>query len=202
MDIEYLLSLRLGSHDLDLTGFSREHLRPFTRMDRPDSAAFVRIRAEEYPVEWSRRVNEEEFARARRILGVSHPSTLTTASCLAADLRASGEVGSARSLDEETLERRSQIFGDDHPVTLTSRHNLAVDLEMKGEIEGSCDLYRDGLARCRRILGDDAQLTISFASSLANNLRDLGDGAGAEEWVVFVQEQERRRYGFWWSTSD
>ena len=54
------------------------------------------------------------------MLGNDHPSTLTSASNLASDLRMLGEHQAARELDEDTLARYRRILGDDHPDTLTS----------------------------------------------------------------------------------
>ena len=61
------------------------------------------------------------------MLGSDHPSTLTCASELAADLRALGEYQAALELDEDTLARRRRVLGDDHPDVLTSVGNLAAD---------------------------------------------------------------------------
>jgi hypothetical protein len=69
------------------------------------------------------------------VLGDDHPETLTSASRLAADLRALGEYQQARALDEDTLARRRRVLGDDHPDTLISANNLALDREALGEKE-------------------------------------------------------------------
>jgi hypothetical protein len=58
---------------------------------------------------------------------------LESASSLAADLRALGEIQAARDLDQDTLVRRRQVLGEDHPDTLASASNLAADLRAMGE---------------------------------------------------------------------
>jgi hypothetical protein len=67
------------------------------------------------------------------VLGEDHPHTLTSASNLATDLRALGDLRAARELDEDTLTRRRRVLGEDHPHTLTSASNLATDLRSLGE---------------------------------------------------------------------
>jgi hypothetical protein len=62
------------------------------------------------------------------VLGADHPSTLVSASNLANDLRALGEVQAARDLEQDTLDRRRRVLGPDHPHTLDSASNLAADL--------------------------------------------------------------------------
>ena len=65
---------------------------------------------------------------AIQLKGEDHPDTLTSASNLANDLRALGEVQAARDLDQDTLDRKRRVLGEDHPDTLTSANNLAADL--------------------------------------------------------------------------
>jgi hypothetical protein len=62
---------------------------------------------------------------------------LWSASNLAADLRALGEVQAACDLDQDTLARRRQVLGPDHPDTLRSEGNLAADLRALGEADDS-----------------------------------------------------------------
>jgi hypothetical protein len=58
---------------------------------------------------------------------------LGSASHLARDLRALGELQAARDLDQDTLDRRRRVLGEDHPETRTSARNLALDLSALGE---------------------------------------------------------------------
>ena len=81
----------------------------------------------------ARELQTDTFIRRRRILGEDHPDTLTSASRLAADLRALGEYQQARVLDEDTLARRRRVLGEDHPDTLDSARTLAVDLRALGK---------------------------------------------------------------------
>jgi hypothetical protein len=67
------------------------------------------------------------------VLGADHPRTLASASNLAADLRALGEVAAARDLDRDTLDRRRRVLGADHPDTLASASSLADGMRGAGE---------------------------------------------------------------------
>ena len=89
------------------------------------------------------------------MLGEDHPDTLISASNLAIDLRALGEVQAARDLDQDTLDRRRRVLGDDHPDTLCSANNLAADLRALGEVQAARELDQDTLDRRRRVLGED-----------------------------------------------
>jgi hypothetical protein len=62
------------------------------------------------------------------VLGADHPSTLISATSLAADLYMLGEVQAARDLEQDTLDRRRRVLGADHPDTITSASNLAAYL--------------------------------------------------------------------------
>jgi hypothetical protein len=74
------------------------------------------------------------------VLGENHPDTLTSATNLAADLRALGEHEQARQLSEDTLIRYHRVLGENHPDTLTSATNLAADLRTLGEHEQAREL--------------------------------------------------------------
>jgi hypothetical protein len=69
------------------------------------------------------------------VLGEDHPDTLISATNLAKDLRALGEVPAALDLDRDTLGRRRRVLGQDHPDTLASATNLAIDLRALGEAD-------------------------------------------------------------------
>ncbi len=63
----------------------------------------------------ARQVTEDTLARRRRVLGEDHRATLASATSLANDLRALGEIQAARDLDEDTLARYRRVLGEDHP---------------------------------------------------------------------------------------
>jgi hypothetical protein len=79
---------------------------------------------------------------------------LVSATNLAVDLRALGEVRAARDLDEDTLTKRRRILGNDHRDTLSSATGLAHDLRELGEVEAARELDEDTLTRRQRTLGE------------------------------------------------
>ena len=83
----------------------------------------------------ARRLAEDTLARRRRVLGDSHPGTLSSANNLAHVLRLQGEYAEARRLDEDTLRRREEVLGENHPDAVASANNLIVDLLELGDSE-------------------------------------------------------------------
>jgi hypothetical protein len=83
----------------------------------------------------SRDLNQDTFARRRRVLGHDHFDTLHSAHNLAINLRELGEVQAAHDLNHDTLDRRRRILGHDHPDTLASAASLATDLRALGEAD-------------------------------------------------------------------
>src|SRR5215470_5174510 len=122
----------------------------------------------------ARELDEDTFARYRRVLGEDHPDTLRSARNLAVGLRAVGEVVRARELDEDTFARCRRVLGEDHPDTLRSAINLAVGLWEVGEVVRARELDEDTFARYRRGLGEDHPDTLRSARNLAAGLRALG----------------------------
>merc|ERR1712051_124619 len=57
----------------------------------------------------------------RRILGLEHPSTLTTSLDLAATLHMKGDVMRAKRLLRDTLEAQRRTLGPQHPRTLMTQ---------------------------------------------------------------------------------
>jgi transcriptional regulator with XRE-family HTH domain len=143
----------------------------------------------------ARQLDEDTWARRRRVLGDDHPETLTSADSLAVDLHAIGDLHAARQLHEATLARRRQILGEDHLDTLASVDSLAVDLYAIGEVHAARELDEDTLARRRRILGEDHPDTLWSASKLAADLRALGDLHAARELDEDTLARRRRVLG-------
>ena len=122
------------------------------------------------------------------------PTPCTSASNLATDLRALGEVQAARDLDQDTLDRRRRVLGEDHPDTLF-RACLAADLRALGEVQAARDLDQDTLDRRRRVLGEDHPDTLDSASHLAADLRELGEVQAARDLDQDTLDRRRRVLG-------
>jgi hypothetical protein len=127
--------------------------------------------------------------------GENHPDTLASATNLASDLRAVGEVVAARELNEDTLARFRRVLGADHPDTLLSASNLAADLHVLGEVVAARALNEDTLARQRRVLGEDHPDTLASANNLAVDLQVLGEMVAARELNEDTLVRRRRVLG-------
>ena len=68
---------------------------------------------------------QDLVADCERVLGDTHPDTLTSRNNLARAYRDAGRLDEAIPLFERTLADRERILGDTHPDTLTTRNNLA-----------------------------------------------------------------------------
>ena len=118
-------------------------------------------------------LDEETFARRRRILSTDHPDTLVSADHLAFDLNELGRTEEALVLGDDTLKRHRQVLGDDDPGTLGAAHNLARYLGNMGRLNEALALNKDTFARRQRVLGHDHLNTLRSAASLALDLYRL-----------------------------
>jgi hypothetical protein len=60
----------------------------------------------------------------KRVLGVNHPSTLTSMNNLAFTFMLKGKEGKAIKLTEEYVAKRKPPLGPDHPYTKNSKNTL------------------------------------------------------------------------------
>ena len=81
----------------------------------------------------------------RRVLGESHPETLTSMNNLASTLHAQGDLRGARELQERVLETQRRVLGESHPDTLRSTGNLASTLRAQGELVAARELHEQVL---------------------------------------------------------
>ncbi len=106
-------------------------------------------------------------ADSERVLGETHPGTLTSRRKLAAAYRAAGRLEEAIPLYERTLADREQVLGETHPGTLTSRNNLALAYRAAGRLGESIPLFERTLVDSERVLGDTHPDTLGYRSNLA-----------------------------------
>jgi tetratricopeptide (TPR) repeat protein len=129
----------------------------------------------------ARALFERAYQLDRDMHGEDHPTTLTAANNLAADLRALGDFEQSRQLHEDTLTRCRQALGDNHPHTLRSANNLAWMLRALGEPERARKLDEETLTRRRQLQGEEHSKTLNSANSLAMDLLALGEHQRARE---------------------
>ena len=68
----------------------------------------------------------------KRVLGVDHPSTLTSIANLASTYWNQGRWTEAEQLEVQVMETRKRVLGIDHPDTLISIANLASTYRNQG----------------------------------------------------------------------
>ncbi len=113
-------------------------------------------------------------ADRERVLGQSHPGTLSSRNNLAAAYRAAGRLGEAIPLYERTLADRERVLGESHPDTLQSRNNLAAAYRAAGRLGEAIPLYERTLADRERVLGESHPDTLSSRNNLAAAYRAAG----------------------------
>ncbi|WZH40876.1 kinesin light chain 1 [Fusarium acuminatum] len=105
--------------------------------------------------------------RARRcILGLDHPSTLTSMGNLASTYRNQGRWEEAEKLEVEVMETSREKLGSDHPDTLTSMGNLAFTWHGQGRLQDSLSLMQDCVHLRQKKLGHIHPHTQSSVATL------------------------------------
>ena len=115
---------------------------------------------------------QELVADCERVLGDTHPDTLTSRNNLARAYKAAGRLEEAIPLFERTLADRERVLGADHPDTLASRNNLARAYHDAGRLDEAIPLFERTLADRERLLGDTHPDTLRSRSNLALAYRD------------------------------
>ena len=113
-------------------------------------------------------------ADRERILGRSHPDTLTSRNNLAAAYLDAGQLDEAISLYERTLADRERVLGQTHPDTLGSRNNLAAAYLGAGRLDEAIPLMERTLADREQVLGQTHPDTLTSRNNLAAAYRAAG----------------------------
>ena len=121
----------------------------------------------------------------RKELGLEHPNTLASITCLASVLRKQGRWQEAEKMHREVLEVQRRVLGREHPDTLASMTNLASLREQE-------EMHREALETMHRVLGLD---TLASMTNRANVLQEQGKWQEAEEMHREVLEVQRRVLG-------
>jgi tetratricopeptide (TPR) repeat protein len=109
-----------------------------------------------------------------RLLGESHPGTLTARHELAFVYRVAGQVSEAIRLYEAVLADSVRVQGESHPHTLVTRHNLAVAYREAGRVGEATALLEAVLADRVRVLGESHPGTLTARHELAIAYRVAG----------------------------
>ena len=113
-------------------------------------------------------------ADSERVLGETHPSTLTTRNNLAGAYQDAGRLDEAIPLLERTLADREQVQGETHPDTLTSRNTLARAYLAAGRLNEAIPLYERTLADLEQVRGETHPDTLTTRNNLAMAYENAG----------------------------
>lgn len=117
---------------------------------------------------------EPLVADLERVLGESHPETLTARNNLAACYASAGRAGDAMRLLELMVAERVRVLGEVHPDTLHSRSNLAGAYRAAGRADDAVRLLEPVVADRMRVLGESHPDTLSSRDSLAASYVSAG----------------------------
>ncbi|MFG3046983.1 tetratricopeptide repeat protein [Streptomyces sp. NPDC048241] len=135
---------------------------------------------------------EAALAECDRVLGASHPDTLTSRGNLASAYASVGDVGRAIPLMEAALAENERVLGDADPTTLSTRNNLADAYRSVGDVERAIPLMEATLAECVRVLGDTHPNTLTSRNNLAGVYQSAGDlGRALPLFEATLAQRER-----------
>ena len=117
---------------------------------------------------------QSQVADCERVLGETHPDTLTSRNNLARAYRDAGRLEEAIPLFERTLADCERVLGETHPTTLTTRDNLAGAYLGAGRLEEAIPLFERTLADSERVLGETHPDTMTPRDNLALAYRAAG----------------------------
>ncbi|MGI8448238.1 MAG: tetratricopeptide repeat protein, partial [Streptosporangiaceae bacterium] len=131
-------------------------------------------------------------ATSERILGPSHPATLTAGSHLARALLAAGRAGEAVSWTQWALDGHTSLHGPDHPDTLATRVGLGHATLAAGQPHHAVTILNDAVAEYARVHGADHVATLSVRDELAAAYLAAGEPADAvQHYRRTVADRER-----------
>jgi tetratricopeptide (TPR) repeat protein len=119
-------------------------------------------------------IGEPLTADLERLLGDSHPDTLSARDGLAAAYKDAGRVAEAIQLCEQTLARRERLLGPDDPDTMRSQNDLARAYREAGRVADAVPLIERTLAARERLFGADHPSTLASRNNLASAYRATG----------------------------
>ncbi|WP_198529200.1 tetratricopeptide repeat protein [Mycolicibacterium obuense] len=164
------------------------------------SAAFAaykiaKVRSTEGYESQAEAILREILAIEERILGVDHPSTLSTRFSIAQETNRRGDHATAEIEFRSILSDELRLFGPDHPSTLNIRHQLAHALDAQGKSASAEAEHRAIVEDALRVVGPDHPTSLSARHCLAHAIGARGDYATAEAEHRAVLQAEIRVQG-------
>lgn len=127
------------------------------------------------------------LAQLERILGESHPDTLSTRSNLAAAYLTAGRPTEAIALSQQVLGQHERALGAESLDTLATRSNLAAAYLAAGRTNDAVELNQAIVHSYERIVGLEDPDTLTSLSNLASSYQAIGrvdDAVGVNEKVL------------------
>jgi tetratricopeptide (TPR) repeat protein len=115
-----------------------------------------------------------------QMLGVEHPSTLTSMNNLAFVLNSQGKYKEAEAMHRQALKLRTLVLGAEHPDTLTSINNFALVLNSQGKYKDAETMHQQALKLRTRVLGAEHPDTLISINNVALVLNSQGKYEEAE----------------------
>ncbi len=138
---------------------------------------------------------EQAVALAQRVLGPSHPDTLSSVNNLAFFYQAQGRYSEAEPLYKRALAAFERALGPEHPSTLTSVNNLAGLYDAQGRYGEAEPLYKRALEASERALGKEHPNTLTIMNNLAALYQEQGRYGEAELLCRHVLKASERMLG-------
>ncbi|KAH8669663.1 hypothetical protein BGZ60DRAFT_564114 [Tricladium varicosporioides] len=137
----------------------------------------------------------EVFTTRKRVLGLEHPSTLTSMANLASTYQKQGRWKEAEELFVLVVETRKKVLGQEHPDTLASMDNLASAYRKQGRWKEAEELFVRVVETSLRVLGQEHPSTLTSMDNLASTYRKQGRWKEAEDLFVLLVETSSRVLG-------
>ena len=134
-------------------------------------------------------------AKNQKVLGLEHPSTLTSMGDLALTIRNQGRWKEAEELFVQVMETSSRVLGLEHSDTLRSMANLAWTYHDQGRWKDAEELFVQVMETSSRVLGLEHPDTLTYMANLASTFWNQGRWKEAEKLEVQVMETRKRVLG-------
>ncbi len=140
-------------------------------------------------------INQRLKTQNEKVLGLEHPSTLSSMANLALTYRDQGRWKEAEELYVQVMETTARLRGHKHLDTLTSMANLALIYRIQGRWNEAEELEVQVMETRKRVLGLEDPFTLSSIANLASTFWNQGRWKEAEELEVQVMERSPRVLG-------
>ncbi|KAK1837152.1 Tetratricopeptide repeat-domain-containing protein [Podospora conica] len=140
-------------------------------------------------------VGRRAYELRQKVLGESHPDTMTSMSNLATGYNEQGRYSEAESIMIEVLDLRRKVLGELHPDTIWSMAALAATYYAQGRYSEAEPILSKALDLRRQVLGELHPDTIRSMADLAATYFTQGRYSQAEPIEIKVLNLRRQGLG-------